>query len=256
MSLLATLALASSGVTLPVCSWDHPGVNPFMGDVVSAVDRYADIPAATRAKLKERMARRDYDEIALIERDRITGMAQYAPEITSMHFGQGGVCKTVSRAKWTDKMQERGLVYCEDGQCILVPTICRNVSRIRRTGEAPLSIAPAAGGTPPGEATPDQPLAFDPPAAGAPAPGAPGSFANPGPSVAPSSFTPVGSSPLSGGPTTAPPIVPPVQPPGTLPPGAPTITTPAVPEPGTWMTLLAGLAAVAVVSRRRQIRQH
>jgi len=256
MSLLATLALASSGVTLPVCSWDRPGVNPFMGDVVAAVDRYQDIPAATRAKLKARMARRDYDEIALIERDRITGMAQYAPEITGMHFGQGGVCKTVTRAKWTDKMQERGLVYCEDGQCILVPTICRNVSRIRRTADAPLSIAPAAGpAAPPAEG--DQPLAFDAPGAGpAPvAPGAPGSFVNPGPTVTPTSFTPITTPPITGGPTITPPTIPPVQPPTTLPPGEPPTTIPAVPEPGTWMTLLAGMAAIAAVARRRR-RQH
>ena len=38
MSLIATLALAASGLTLPHCSWDRPGVNPFMGDVVLAVD--------------------------------------------------------------------------------------------------------------------------------------------------------------------------------------------------------------------------
>jgi hypothetical protein len=218
-----------------------------MGDVVAAVDRYPDIPAATRAKLKARMERRDYDEIAMIERDRITGMAQYAPEITGMHFGQGSVCKTVSRARWTDKMQERGLVYCEDGQCILVPTICRNVSRIRRTADAPLTIAPAAGNAP-GPETPDQPLAFEPPGAGTPTtPGAPGSFVNPGPPVTPSSFTPPAT----------PPIVPPTTPPTSLPPGnPPTVVTPAVPEPGTWMTLLAGLAVVGVVARRRRIPPH
>jgi len=254
MSLLAALALASSGVTLRVCSWDRPGVNPFMGDVVAAVDHYSDIPAATRAKLKARMERRDYDEIAVIERDRITGMAQYSPEITSMHFGQGSVCKTVSRAKWTDKMQERGLVYCEDGQCILVPTICRNVSRIRRTADAPLTIAPAAGNAP-GPETPDQPLAFDPPGAGTPTPpGAPGSFVNPGPSVTPASVTPSIAPPITAGsPISTPPIVPTSLPPTSLPPGnPPTVVIPAVPEPGTWMTLLAGLAAVALMTRRRQ----
>ena len=37
MSIIATLALAvSAGSTLPACSWDRPGVNPFMGDVVAA----------------------------------------------------------------------------------------------------------------------------------------------------------------------------------------------------------------------------
>ena len=39
MSLLFAAALAVSATTLPVCSWDRPGANPFMGDVVAAVDR-------------------------------------------------------------------------------------------------------------------------------------------------------------------------------------------------------------------------
>ncbi len=57
MSILASIALAASTATLPQCSWDRPGVNPFMGDVVAAVDRYQDIPAPVRAKLKARMQR-------------------------------------------------------------------------------------------------------------------------------------------------------------------------------------------------------
>ena len=132
MSLLAALALAASGATLPVCSWDKPGVNPFMGDVVAAVDRYTDIPADTRAKLKARMAKRDYDEIVSIKRDGINGQAKYGSDISDMYFGSGSICKTVTRSKWTLAMEERGLVYCQDGQCILVPTVCRNVSRVTR----------------------------------------------------------------------------------------------------------------------------
>ena len=78
-------------------------------------------------------------DIAVIERDAIRGQASYAAEIRDMHFGPGAVCRTVTRAKWTPTTQERGLVYCEDGQCILVPTVCRNVSR--STGHSAL-IAP------------------------------------------------------------------------------------------------------------------
>ena len=129
MSLIATLALAvSAGSTLPQCSWDRPGANPFMGDVVAAVDHYQDIPAATREKLKARMKARRYEDVAVIERDSIRGKSEYEPEIRDMHFGPGAICRTVTRTKWTPKTQERGLVYCEDGQCILVPTVCRNVS--------------------------------------------------------------------------------------------------------------------------------
>jgi hypothetical protein len=136
MSTLFALALAASsavtGPSLPSCSWDRPGVNPFMGNVVAAVDRYQDIPTEVRVKLKARMAKRQYDEIATISRDGVTGKHRYAPEITDMHFGQGTICRSVTRSKWPEKMVERGLVYCESGHCIIVPTVCRNVSRIQR----------------------------------------------------------------------------------------------------------------------------
>ncbi len=287
MSILATLALAASGVTVPVCSWDHPGVNPFMGDVVAAVDDYKDIPAATRAKLKARMVKRDYDEIALIEKDRVTGLAQYGSDIRDMHFGQGNVCRTVTRSKWTPVMQERGLVYCEDGQCILVPTVCRNVSRITRLADRPLVIAPGAGApaAPAAPASPiaaaDTPLEMEPTGAGilgGGAPASPGSFSTPAldGGVPP---TP-GGSPAPGNPGGGfnPPVTPPnipLLPPVTVPttptdpgtpttpidPGTPTIPvdpgtpnggpTPPVPEPGEWLMLLAGLAAVAGIVRRR-----
>ncbi|HEY4080798.1 MAG TPA: MHFG family PEP-CTERM protein [Burkholderiaceae bacterium] len=263
MSLLAAIALAASGVTVPTCSWDHPGVNPFMGDVVAAVDRYTDIPAATRAKLKARMEKRDYDEIALIKRDDITGLAQYGSDIRDMHFGQGSVCKTVTRAKWTPTMQERGLVYCEDGQCILVPTVCRNVSRITRLAERPLVIAPGAGvpaGSTPAPAapvTPETPLDMDAPGAGilgGGAPASPGSFSALPPLDGGVSPTPGGGGPISNpggglGPTASPPSIP------LLPPtSTPTDVTPppAVPEPDTWMLFLAGAGAIAAVIRRRR----
>ena len=119
-------------VAIDSCRWDHPGVNPFMGDVVAAIDRYTDIAPAVRARLKARMAKRRYDEIVTIRRDSITGRNEYGSVIREMHFGVNRLCHSVTRAAWSPQMQERGLVYCEAGQCILVPTVCRNVSRITR----------------------------------------------------------------------------------------------------------------------------
>jgi hypothetical protein len=173
MSLALAASIAASAAALPTCSWDRPGHNPFVGDVVAAVDRYTDIPPPVRADLKKRIAERRYDEIAVIKRDAITGRHNYAPEIREMHFGRGQVCGTVTRAKWSDAAEELGLVYCESGHCILIPTVCRNVSRITRLPGSPAaaaeSAAPAA--TEPAamsmaEAPPDGELIFDPPAAG------------------------------------------------------------------------------------------
>ena len=145
MSLLATLVLAASAstATLPNCSWDRPGVNPFMGDVVAAVDRYRDIPAATRAKLKARLKDRAYDEIAVIHRDGISGQAQYGAEIRDMHFGRGSVCRSVTRAKWSAQHQERGLVYCEDGQCRDRADQLRAGGRAQRPGTGVGAYPPA-----------------------------------------------------------------------------------------------------------------
>ena len=122
------------------CSWDRPGHSPFMGDVVASLDRYGDIPADVRARLQKRMEARDYDDLVTIRRDSIEGKHFYEPRITEMHFGEGRICKDVTRERWTAAMEERGLVYCDSGQCILVPTVCRNVSRISRR---PTAVAPA-----------------------------------------------------------------------------------------------------------------
>lgn len=270
MSLIASLALAvSAGSTLPNCSWDRPGANPFMGDVVAAVDHYTDIPAATREKLKARMKARSYDDIAVIERDTIKGRDDYAPEIRDMHFGPGAVCRAVTRTKWTPKTQERGLVYCEDGQCILVPTVCRNVSRVNRL-QKPAAIAPAhadnvASSARTGE---DAPLEFEAPGAGPMAAGAPGSFAQ----QSGTQTLAGGSSPATGGGLLGGSAPTPVAAQGAgpgliglgmpaLPPGTVRVadsnsglpgTTPAVPEPGNWAMIAAGLLVIAYrVGRRR-----
>lgn len=268
MSLIATLALAvSAGSTLPQCSWDRPGVNPFMGDVVAAVDRYQDIPAATREKLKARMKARSYDDIAVIERDSIQGRDSYAPEIRDMHFGPGAVCRTVTRSKWTATTQERGLVYCEDGQCILVPTVCRNVSRIKRL-EKPAAVAPAqatnvASSTREGEDA--TPLEFEAPAAG-PAAAAPDSFATASGVPSLSSSPAQGSGLLAGGAPGSPGpagggapgivnIGMPALPPGTIRPTDGPIdlpNTPAVPEPGTWAMIALGLLVIVFRARQRR----
>ncbi len=270
MSLIATLALpVPPGTTLPQCSWDRPGANPFMGDVVAAVDRYQDIPVATREKLKARMKARSYDDIAVIERDAIKGQGrtEYAPEISEMHFGPGAVCKTVTRTKWTAKTQERGLVYCEDGQCILVPTVCRNVSRIKRV-EKPAAVAPSGAGNVASsarEAENTAPLEFEAPAAGPMAAAAPDSFAQQSgvPTLVSSSGANSGGGSLIGGGGQAggtrvaggglPPLVDlgtPTLPPGTIRVAEVPPITPAVPEPSTWAMAALGLLLLGWRARR------
>jgi hypothetical protein len=145
MSLLLALALLAPGNAIADCSWDHPGANRYTGDPVAAVDHYTDISPDIRAALKQRIAARQSDDIVTIHRDSVddaNGKYAYDTQIRDMHFGSSTVCNNVSRSKWAPHKVERALVYCEKDQCLIVPAICGNVSRItRRPG---LAVVPPA----------------------------------------------------------------------------------------------------------------
>ena len=266
----AAAGAAPATVALDACSWDRPGVNPFMGDVVAAVDRYRDIPLEVRVRLKARMAKREYDDLVSIRRDSINGRGgyDYGSAITEMHFGTNQLCRSVTRASWLPSMEERGLVYCESGHCIIVPTVCRNVSRITRKGvgsesaEA-LPLLPVA---PPDAVSlaGDMPAIdwFGPTGAGMPAgagvpagaagavPAIGGSFAGSAGSAGGSVLGLAAAMPFlsrnESGPSTTTGSVPPA---GSVAGIAP--LTP-VPEPQTWAMLVGGLGAIWMVARRRR----
>lgn len=225
---------ASTPKVIEECSWDHPGLHPFMGNVVNAIDRYKDIPAPIRARLKERMEERSFDEFVSIEKDGIVGQRRYEPGITEMHFGNGKICRTVTRTKWTPAMRERGLVYCEQNHCILVPTVCRNVSRIRRV----------AAEAPPAQAS----VPEDPPA------GEGGGYASSGwLMVQARQVQEPGYVTGGGGYTVMPPV--PFMPPfsgGVGGPGSAPNPLLPVPEPETWLMYGVGLLAVIGIARRRK----
>jgi hypothetical protein len=239
----AAWARSTNAEALPVtpvasCTWDRPGANAFRGDIVSAVDRYKDIAPDIRERLKARMARRAYDDIVSIRRDSITGHGRYGSTIRDMHFGADRVCREVSRAGWSPQMQERGLVYCDSGQCILVPTICHNVSRIVRAAVADERVVeevfPPAADLPPV-------LAAAPPAAIDAAPPIdkePTSFASRSDPESSDSGGPVPGGFGSGGTVAGPVVIG-----GGVAP---------VPETGTWILLLGGLATLVAGSARRR----
>jgi hypothetical protein len=141
--MLATAILTTVLMT-PACSWDNPGANRYTGNVPASVQHYSDIPLEPRNKLQKRLETRQYDEIATITREKIEGKSTYT-DLREMHFGKNQVCQTVSREKWADSAKERGLIYCEDGYCIIVPTICGNVSRI--TKSAPITPPATTNGS-------------------------------------------------------------------------------------------------------------
>lgn len=129
------LALAAATI-IASCPWQDRGLDRFMGDIPAAVDTYTDTPKSTRLKLQAKMRSLKYDDITHMT---ATGSRSefwtYGPP-TMMHFGaQGRVCRTVDISTWTPQdAGERGLVYCADGHCVVVWTVCRNVSKIKRIG--------------------------------------------------------------------------------------------------------------------------
>jgi hypothetical protein len=234
MSLLFALALATAAHAEANCSWDHPGGNPFTGDPVAAVDHYTDIAPDVRAVLKERIAAHHSDEIVTIHRDSISGKHEYDPQIRDMHFGAATVCGTVSRAQWQPRKVERALVYCEQGECIIVPAICGNVSRVTRL---PDKIAEAAAPPPPTPVIPVSPQQM-------------------------ASLVHMAADPIPED-TDIKPVATPVvvarvlYSPPTMLPAPPVVISSripvrAVPEPGTWAMLLAGLGFVGFAARRRR----
>lgn len=224
-------------ITINHCDWNSPGADPFHGEVPAAVARYTEIPPAARDELRRRMERHEFDDVAEIRRDTITGRHDYA-DMRSMHFGKK-LCRKVSRAKWTDAMVERGLVYCvEDGRyCVIVPTVCSNVSLVTRL--VPRAAPPVAEVPPvfelpvepPGAIPSDPPAEWPPINTGVPetfeeGSGPPAQWWPPVYVYGPPSIVFVPGPPI---------VVPPV---------------PAIPEPSTWLLMVLGVAALSIRARR------
>jgi hypothetical protein len=232
--MITALVLAAS---LASCSWDRPGADRFTGDPVKAVADY-DLPEDMLAKLQAKVKAHAYDDIAEITRDKIVGKHGYE-DLRDMHFGANRICHMVTRDKWASTAVERGLVYCVDGQCIIVPTVCGNVSRITRIKKM-VPPAGTAGGPSGGDSrVAAPPLFLAPPVMPAeviPLPPAP-SFAS---YQEPSYWH------------TVPPYQ--AQTYGMGNPGyvtyVPVAQIPTVPEPSTLWLMLAGLAALVISNRK------
>jgi hypothetical protein len=102
--------------------------------VAAAVQRY-DMTTQARAELVQKARLLQPDGIIVIQRDGITSTDGVATDLKDMHHGKPGrVCKgPVVRDKWRDNQAETALVYCAHGECIAVPVICGNVSRVTFT---------------------------------------------------------------------------------------------------------------------------
>lgn len=206
------------------CSWNSPGADPYRGEPSAAVYSYSDIPRSVQDALAERMKRQKFDDIATIGRDAISGGREYTG-LRDMHFGRGKVCRTVDRSGWAADALEIGLVYCEAEHCLIVPTVCRNVSRVTR--------APASAFVEPG-----QPTAMS---TGGGQTAYTNTFAAPEPAAPQLALIELTVEATDGWP-----MLPPLW--ASWTPGP----TPPVPEAPGWARMLAGLAALVVLFVRRR----
>ncbi len=220
----------------PVCSWDRPGVDRYRGTPAAALANYRDIPAADRAVLARRIAAGTPDDTVRISRNAIAGRHAYESGIADMHFGTGRMCRTVTRAKWAPARQEPAAVYCVNDECVLVPEVCGNISRVRRIVTSGGGAPGATGSSGPAIELPPTPL---PPAtlsAAAPYPAVPSDGAGLPPWAEPG--TPVSPVPRPDYPGPGRDV------------GVPVPMAP-VPEPSTWAMLLGGIAVLAARAWRR-----
>ncbi|MCK9686428.1 MHFG family PEP-CTERM protein [Scleromatobacter humisilvae] len=263
MSIGLQLILSTSLVVAqPGCSWAHPGANPYRGDPARAVADF-DLSEPTRRQLRALMAAHRYTDVATITRDDIVGAHAYTG-LREMHSGHGQVCRgEVDRSAWSATHRERGLVYCVAEACVIVPTVCNNVSlvsrrpdRVAALDDGPIDIEPAAG--PPASTPADtpsdlvSPLDFLPPPdiVGAP-PGAPEPPAGGAPIGAGAGAGGGGGGGAGGGDGCC--DIGPIGPggPGGGGGGLPVNPPPAVPEAPTWLLLLAGVGAILARLRAR-----
>lgn len=121
-----------SAAGLSTCEWAEPGNDRYMGTVAAAIAAYH-LPVHTQFELIAAFESRRFDDIVLIGRDEIKGRHQYDSAIHSMHFGsRGRTCGTVTRATWSADHVESAVVVCADGECVGIPSVCLNVFRITR----------------------------------------------------------------------------------------------------------------------------
>lgn len=215
-------------------AWTHPATDPYTGDFSSAINRYVDIPADARSRLKEKVASRRYDAMVRITKD---GVSDGYTGLRDMHFGAGRVIPgPVSTASWPADRVERALVFCEQQYCVAIPTVCRNVSRV--TPPEPrqrMLLVQGPGPEMTWEELADPTLPLPPLAlaltAPEPAPAAPPrSFA----SFAPQGFAPSGFAwavPGTPVPVPAAPVTP-------------------IPEPSTWALVALGLVGVMLRAKK------
>jgi hypothetical protein len=136
-------------LAIPTCDWSHPGASPYTGTAESAIMALDVIPLDARQRLAAR-ARDSFDYFVFVQRDSITSKGQeFEREVSMMNFGDGAkVCADVNRSTWADSHVETAMVYCDgnDGYCVGKFAVCGNwaIFTRSRAKETPAVVLPPA----------------------------------------------------------------------------------------------------------------
>lgn len=266
-----------TSIALDSCDWASPGADRYTGTATAAIHAFATIPEPVQKRLLAKHEKRAYDDIVHIDRDSIRGRKEsWDPAIRNMHFGsRGKQCGRVDRSMWSSAQVESAVVYCDSGYCVAWPSVCGNWFVIAPPAERRAAMAAAADEAGPAGAVEgrdsavlsaatvppfldggdtadgavallDAGASFGESGAVAGLSGGDGGGGGGGVGGAGSGGGGGGGGGFGGGGAGN----------GNGGPGAPialltdTVVTP-IPEPSTWAAMLAGLAALGALSRRR-----
>jgi len=130
MALLAALALSTALVPSGSCEWHRGKPAAETGDLGAQVERLADLPSVHREALARKVRALQFDDVAVIARDGITGRQAYEATLRDMKLGRQA-CGAVARSSWAEDDTERALVFCEQADCVLVTTQGRHLARVK-----------------------------------------------------------------------------------------------------------------------------
>lgn len=113
------------------CDWNNPGVAPYRGlPVESALLAYSDLTDAQRNEIRWKIDTMNADAVIFIRKDGISSAFGEAKNLRDMHW-KGGLCEgKIDRKNWSSDHEESALVYCSGQQCVAVPVVCGNISRV------------------------------------------------------------------------------------------------------------------------------
>ena len=130
------------------CNWDTPGNAPYRAfgglHISKALDNYGFTDIAKQVLLSKIVSMQNDATIFITKNDIISAFGT-AANLRDMHFKNGMCAGTVSRNKWKDTDTQPALVYCHETDCVAIPVVCENISRVdyfplKRDSVVPSSI--------------------------------------------------------------------------------------------------------------------